>query len=165
MKPLDITGINCHAPYQVWEIDGDYSFKTDNGAIINISFVEDFSIWESGAYQFYIGNESHTPSPNDKNVRDTIFVIMEFFFADNPEILLYLCETGDGKQASRNRLFIRWFKEYKKKHLYYFDTVEMIAENIENFAAIIVQRNNPNLEAIIEEFNGVVGVLRDKPQI
>lgn len=78
--------------------------------------MDDDTIWESGAYQFIIVNENNTPSPNDLKLRETIFCIIEDFFKANPEILLYLCETGDGKQASRNRLFIRWFREYAQKH-------------------------------------------------
>ena len=133
-------------------------------SIYKIGFMDDDTIWESGAYQFVIVNENHTPSPNDPKLRETIFCIIENFFKVNPEILLYLCETGDGKQASRNRLFVRWFREYAQKHLYYFDTVEMSADGIENFAAIIVQKTNPMLNEIVETFNYVVNTLKDKPE-
>lgn len=78
--------------------------------------MDDDTIGESGAYQFIIVNENNTPSPNDFKLHETIFCIIEDFFKANPEILLYLCETGDGKQASRNRLFIKWFREYAQKH-------------------------------------------------
>ncbi|MDD7258587.1 MAG: DUF6169 family protein [Prevotellaceae bacterium] len=117
--------------------------------------MDDDTIWESGAYQFIIVNENNTPSPNNPKLRETIFCIIEDFFKANSEILLYLCGTGDGKQASRNRLFVRWFREYAQKHLYYFDTVEMEAEGTENFAAIIVQKTNPELNEIVEAFNHV----------
>ena len=126
--------------------------------------MDDDTIWESEAYQFIIVNENNTPSPNDPKLRNTIFCIIEDFFKANPKILLYLCETGDGKQASRNRLFVRWFGEYAKKHLYYFDTVEMESDGIENFAAIIVQKANPQLNEIVEVFNHVVKTLKDKPE-
>lgn len=126
--------------------------------------MNDDTIWESGAYQFIIVNENNTPSPNDFKLRETILCIIENFFKANPEILLYLCETGDGKQTSRNRLFVRWFKEYAKKHLYYFDTVEIEADGIKNFAAIIVQKANPNLNEIVRVFNHVVNTLKDKPE-
>ncbi len=42
-------------------------------------------------------NESHRPSPNDEKLKATIFRIIEVFFAANPDILLYICETGDGR--------------------------------------------------------------------
>ena len=89
---------------------------------------------------------------------------MVAFFKKNPSILLYLCETCDGKQASRNRLFIRWFEEYSNKHLYYFNTIELEADGIKNYAAIIVQKNNPKLTEIIKDFDDVIKILNDKPQ-
>ena len=163
MKPLDISAINLNAPYSVWNIADYYYFRTKLGAIYKIGFMDDDTIWESGAYQFIIVNENNTSSPNDSKLRETIFCIIEDIFKANPEILLYLCETGDGKQASRNRLFVRWFREYAKKSLYYFDTVAINAEGIENFAAIIVQKKNPKLNEILEVFNHVVNTLKNKP--
>lgn len=164
MKPLDISAININAPYSVWNVANNYYFRTENGGIYKIGFMDDDTIWKMGAYQFIIVNENYTPSPNDFKLRETILCVLENFFKANPEILLYLCETGDGKQASPNRLFVKWFKEYAKKHLYYFDTVEMEAEGIDNFAAIIVQKTNPKLNEIVETFNQVVRTLRDKPE-
>jgi len=164
MNPLDISAINTKAPYSVWNVADYYYFRTSHGTIYKIGFMTDDTIWESGAFQFIIVNENNTSSPNDTRLRETIFCIIEDFFRANPEILLYLCETGDGKQASRNRLFARWFKGYDKRHLYYFDTVEMKADGIENFAAIIVQKTNRNLKEIVATFNHVVDTLKDKPE-
>ena len=163
MTPLDISAINVNAPYTVWSVGGNYYFRTERGAIYKIGFMDDDTIWETGAYQFVIVNENGMPSPNDPLLRETIFCIIEDFFRLNPEILLYLCETGDAKQASRNRLFVRWFKEYTHNHLYYFDTVEIEADGIDNFAAIIVQKSNPLLQEIVETFNHIVSTLQDKP--
>ena len=47
---------------------------------------------------------------------------------------------------------------------FYFDTVSMTAEGVENFAAIIVQKSNPKLQEIIDEFNSVVKILANKPE-
>lgn len=62
--------------------------------------MDDYSIWPSGAYQFTITNQSHQPSPLDETLRETILLLIEAFFAANPDILLYICETGDGRQHS-----------------------------------------------------------------
>lgn len=165
MNLLDVSAINVSTPYSVWNVtEYYYYFKTEHGAIYKVGFMDDDTIWETGAYQFLIINENNQPSPNDPKLKETVFCIVEAFFKANPDILLYLCETGDGKQASRNRLFIKWFKEYANKHLYYFNTVEIEADGIDNFAAIIVQKSNPELNSIINEFNNVVATLKDKPQ-
>ena len=43
--------------------------------------------------------QSHQPSPLDQKLRETILLLIEAFFAANPDILLYICETGDGRQT------------------------------------------------------------------
>lgn len=164
MNALDLSAINVTAPYSVWNVNSYYYFKTEHGTIYKIGFMPDDTIWEAGAYQFLIINENSQPSPNDGKLKETVFCVIEAFFKSNPDILLYLCETGDGKQAARNRLFVRWFKEYANNHLFYFDTCEVRADGVDNFAAIIVQKNNPDLERIINDFNQVVVTLRDKPE-
>ena len=93
----------------------------------------------------------------------TILYLLESFFKVNNDILLYICETGDGKQAMRNRLFIRWFQQYSEHHLYYLKTVEIQAEGMMNFAAIIVRYDNPRINEIIQEFDMITNTLGDKP--
>ena len=90
--------------------------------------------------------------------------VIDEFFEQNPNILLYVCETGDDKQAARNRLFARWFRETEQATKYYFNNVEIDADGIENYAAIIVQKSNPELDEIIYKFNEVVETLQNKPQ-
>ena len=165
MNPLNLSSINLVSPYTIWGADEQYYyFKTDYGAIYKVGFMDDYSIWETGAYQFLIINENNTLSPNDPNLKATIFCVLEAFFAANPDILLYLCETGDGKQAMRNRLFTRWFEEYSNHKLYYCRTVEIEdIDGVKNYAALIVQQSNPRLEEIVAEFEETIRILSDKP--
>lgn len=125
--------------------------------------MNDYSIWPTGAYQFTITNQSHQPSPLDKKLRETILLLIEAFFAANPDILLYICETGDGKQAFRSRLFIRWFNTYADREAFVMQTAEVQEDKTRNFAAIIVQKSNPRLNEIIAEFNETISILTDKP--
>ena len=163
MNRLNLSEINLNIPYTVWEKDGAYLFKTDYGIVYKISFMEDDTIWDSGAYQFLITNLSNVASPNDSKLKLTILYLLESFFKVNNDILLYICETGDGKQAMRNRLFMRWFQQYSEHHLYYLKTVEIQAEGMMNFAAIIVRYDNPRINEIIQEFDMITKTLGDKP--
>jgi hypothetical protein len=114
MKPLNLDRLNIRSPYSVWQNSAQcYGFKTDYDVLYRLSFTDDATIWEEGAYEFCILNENSRPSPNDPNVKETVLCIIEEFFRLNPDILLYQCETGDNRQALRDRLFIRWFNEYK----------------------------------------------------
>ena len=165
MNPLDLTRVCRLSPYKVWTKDGrDYTIETNRGHIFVIGFMDDYSIWPSGAYQFYINNESHRPSPNDEKLKATIFRIIEAFFAANPDILLYICETGDGRQAFRSRLFVRWFNNYAGRDAFVMQTAEVQEGKTRNFAALIVQKSNPRLKEILAEFNETISILTYKPQ-
>jgi hypothetical protein len=63
----------------------------------------------------------------------------------------------------RERLFLRWFKEYEQSDKYYIKISEIVAEKVANYTAMIVQKNNPNLEAIIKDFDDFVGFFKNKP--
>lgn len=165
MNPLNLNRLNIRSPYSVWQVrDGSYGFKTKHDVLYRVVFSPDQTIWENGAYEFGILNENRKASPNDKHLRETIFCIIEEFFKANPEILLYQCETGDNRQAMRDRLFLRWFSEYEHSGLYYIKVAEIIAEGVSNFAAVIVQRSNPNFEAIMNDFDNFVGLFKQKPE-
>ena len=62
MIQLDLTRLNFRSPYQVWEGERGYCFKTDHGIFYTVEF-----------------------DPEE--------------FRVNPDILLYMCESGDGQQA------------------------------------------------------------------
>ena len=172
MNALNLSYINLRAPYTMWNTQPEYYyFKTDRGAVFKVGFMSDYTIWQDDAYQFIIVNENNEPSPLDMKLKETIFCVIEAFFSANPDILLYLCDTGDGKQAARNRLFLRWFREYSDKHLYFLRTAEIeeivdekTGKKLMNFAALIVQKSNPKLEEIVREFDDTISLLSNKPE-
>ena len=71
----------------------------------------------------------------------------------NPDILLYQCETGDNRQAMRERLFLRWFREYDRSDRYYIKVSEIIAEKVANYTAMIIR-----------DFDEFVGFFKNKPE-
>ena len=165
MNPLPQNYINEHAPYVVKIISGDeLQFTTDFGVEYRVCFMEDYSIWTENAYQFLIINSSHKPSPNDMKLKGTIMTLIEAFFISNPHILLYICETGDDKQAARNRLFVRWFNDSSRKDEFYMQDVTISVEGVDNFAALIVQRNNSEFDSIVAEFNEFIELMKNKPE-
>ena len=100
--------INERAPYNVLKSseDGFYEFETNHGVQYSIGFMEDEDLLpDEDSCTLVIANINHQKSPRDKLVRDTIMIIVEEFFNQNAYTLLYICETGDGKQSMRGRLF------------------------------------------------------------
>ena len=151
MKPLPLDIINASAPYEVYwhETSRTYRFKSDFGVVLAIGFDDDDIIENAESYIFSIINVNKIPSPRDLKMRDTVMLIIENFFNMNEAALLYICESGDGKQHMRSRLFEYWFSSYQM--------------GIENFAALIIRKDNPNVLDIVAEFSNTVAMFRVKP--
>lgn len=165
MNGLSLHAVNASSSYEVSAFnDGCYQFFTDYGVHCTVEFVLDDSLLSHETYHLVIVNVNHQKSPSDVKVRDTIIAIIDEFFVENNTTLLYICETGDKKQALRNRLFERWFSTYERKAQYTFVASSLKdEEGIENYTAIIVRNDNPELSAIIAEFTETISLLSSKP--
>lgn len=110
-------------------------------------------------------NVNHKSSPRDAKVRDTIIAIIRQFFIANNSVMLYICETGDGKQAQRNRLFEYWFSSYLKQNDFTFlHTSVKDTEGVDNYAALIIRNDNPRISIILAKFADTVHILNHKPE-
>jgi hypothetical protein len=166
MKRLDIKLINAQSPYKVEAADEEnfFEFFTENDVHYSVGFMPDDSLMQSEAYHLIIVNVDNRPSPSDRKVKDTVLTIVGEFFSKNNTTLLYICDTGDGKQRLRSRLFERWFSAYDKKELYTSVTSSVVdEEGITNYATIIVRNDNPRLVEIIAEFTSTISLLNQKP--
>lgn len=166
MNALDVERINVVAPYSVkmFGQDGSYRFVTDNDVKLAVSFMYDDMIIQEGAYQLIIANLNNRKSPRDIKVKDTIMPIVEEFFNKNQAALLYICSTGDGKQAMRSRLFGHWFAGSDNKISYSTMSTSLVdADGVVNEATIIVRNDNPNMPKLIGEFSETAQLLSHKP--
>lgn len=164
---LDINAINSNAPYRVRPSarEGFVVFSTEYDVSLTVGFCPTDLLTSDEAYEFVILNAEHKPSPRDPKVKDTIAAIVDAFFCSNNNTVLYICETGDGKQALRNRLFQDWFSGYNNKGNYVFlSTSIKDEEDVMNYATIIARNDNPNLEAVICEFYATVKLFTEKPE-
>lgn len=163
---VDIEAVNNHSPYTLLPLQGKeglYKFSTDYGVKYVIGFMPDDSIVR-GAYQFVILNTNNKPSPNDVKIKDVVILLVDNFFECNENALIYICETGDGKQAMRNRLFQQWFSQYDKEANYTFITSSVKdEEDVVNYASLIVKNTNPRLKEIMNEFTDTIQMFRNKP--
>jgi hypothetical protein len=165
-QSVSIEAINAISPYHVSfnEQKGVYSFTSEYGVTIYIRFDEDDLITTGESYQLVLVNVNNKKSPRDEKVKQTIFAITSQFMEEHQSALLYICETNDGKQHSRSRLFRYWINayDYIKKYLY-LSTAITDLEGVDNAAAIIIRKDNPNFVAMVTEFAEVTELLRSKP--
>ena len=164
MNTLNLENINKKSPYEVILIEGSSSifyFITDYNVEYEIVIKANDIFIPSGAYVLDIINVWNDKSPGDYKIKQTLQAIIEEFFLQDNEALLYVTETKDKKQAFRNRLFVRWFNTYDNHDKYLIRTAEGKMNNQMNFIAIIMRKDNPRKEMIINEFDETVRFLFD----
>ncbi|WP_278670601.1 DUF6169 family protein [Leyella stercorea] len=166
MVELSLDRINAVAPYQV-QLDsrtGLYKFVSDYQVGFSVAFEENDLLQSGESYQFALTNYEGKKSPRDNKVRITILAIIGEFFAKNEAALLYICETGDGMQKMRNRLFHFWFGVYAEHDEFLFlPQVVYDEEDNENYAALIIRRDNPKFNDLVTEFTNTITLLNTKP--
>jgi len=120
--------------------------------------VEDYE-----SYQFFITNESDQHSPNDTELWDTVIAVIEEFFQVNQSVMVYWCDTSDGHEELRARLFVRKFNLYKGHDKFIFKTIETNTEGIPYYAALIYRKDHPFAQDITDKVDYVIEELKDKP--
>lgn len=166
VEKLSLATINATAPYvvEIAKANDTLSFITDYGAEIFVTFEKDDLLHNGLVYQFGISNPLGVKSPRDNKVRETILSIVEEFFSKNEAAFLYICETGDGHQKMRNRLFRYWFGIYGEREEYVFLPQTIYdEEGNDNYAALIIRKDNPQFADLVSEFMNTVNILNAKP--
>ena len=164
MITLDVSRINERSPYYVWLEGENYLFQTDSQNVYSVSFETYEAVSDTMAYWLVLTNRSHKASPRDSKVRDTIICVVEEFFNENPDILLYLCDNAKGQQAMRNRLFLRWFNTYELRLKYHIINELILDEGEENYITLVLPLAHPHYEEIILYFNNMISAFKaNKP--
>ena len=163
MIQLSIDFINQKSNYNVvLSPYGELDFITDYGVKYTISFVTEEYVGGCETYQFVIKRKKPDKRlPHDPKVEQTILTIIQEFFAENLNVLLYICDDSDGKEASRHRLFLNWFQKNADPERFTIRTAHATVENKGFYAAIIVENRNPLLKNIIEDFETTAQALTE----
>lgn len=160
MKDINLSLLNIVSPYKVWKDSDGLHFITDNGIVYLAEFCEYDIELPAPAFWFNLYNLSAKASPNDDKLHKTIVLIIESFFEKNPDILLYMCDSGNNQQEMRSRLFMRWFKKYGSAR-YIIRTATIIDENESTYIAMIIQKDNPQSDAILKIFDEETNMFKE----
>ena len=77
----------------------------------------------------------------------TVVAILERFFRNNENAMIMICDTLDGKERKRRKLFDRWFKMYNDGRLIKMDAAGSV-DQYELFLSIYFTKTNPNKEQL-----------------
>lgn len=162
MIQLSLADINQKSPYQVVKApNGDFFFATSLDIHYLISFEEEEPLGQCDTYQFVIQKLDMQRSPHDPKVEQTILAIINQFFIEHLNVLLYMCDDSDGREANRNRLFLSWFQKHAEPNRFTIRSANATVEGKGFYAAIIVENRNPLLQAITEDFDSTAQALTE----
>ena len=105
-------------PYNVIEAHSGYEFSTDHGIIYYVYFTNVGDTFGEQDCVFSFGFEpknigSYHDLPKDGRVGDTIASIIESFFTQYENVIVYVPYDKDKKDKLRMRLFDIWFAKYQ----------------------------------------------------
>ena len=146
--------INLRAPYCVKQVDDSvFVFVTKHGISYTASFVADVSFFDEGVYQFFLTKTSSKKGRKDDDISETVKVIIEEFFAHEEAVMLYICDTADGRQASRDRLFRAWFYSFEESESFTLHTEGMMIDNVRYLSSILLRKDHPLYLQVLGAFH------------
>ena len=146
-------------PYSFIQQGNRYIFHTNNSVAYSVEFTD-------GAYYFF-NLPVHIPvfefsvsvlkavdiliHPYDERIEVTIVRILNSFFENNKNSLIYVCDNLENRQQARFRKFHSWFKKNKSNNLEKYDVVFNALE-MQILASLIVHTQNPDKDLLVSLF-------------
>ena len=141
-------------PYSYSLEGGKYLFRTDSGALYTAYFL-DLSSLAPNLFTFNFDRiRDGAAGVVDNRVFDTVCSILERFFQEHRNSMLIVCDTADGREGARMRLFNSWYERIAPEGLLKVDRAGQ-AEIYKLFVSLLVWDDNPDRErlvAILDEY-------------
>lgn len=165
MIQLSLASINAHSPYKLRISPlGGFDFEIDAGLTYNIALIEDHTFGDS--YQTYMLNvlphsmgeyylvkeKRIVMTRQDNKIKQTVTAVLDELFKNKNVIVDYICLTEDNRQASRSRLFKRWFREHNTHDTYDLLETHLDDEGMSNYMGVIIRKDNDLYEQFCSTF-------------
>lgn len=113
--------MQSHYNYVFDSITNTYNFVTKNNILYRVAFVidETFSVISGkeipNIFQLIIEKATDELEPFDAKVSKTIENIIDKFFQNTENALIYVCSDDNDKAKARHKIFDRWYRnsEYR----------------------------------------------------
>ncbi len=97
-------------PYQlVIDRNGNYCFTTENRTEYTAYFNK-VPVDSCLVYNFVFAKSKSGGKGRDLRIRDTIANIIYDFWGDYDDVILFVCDSSDGRAQHRMRLFDYWYR-------------------------------------------------------
>ena len=146
-----------------FEFDGGghnaYSFSTYDTIRYEIRFVPSGYMFESyvdhhiDAYEMVIAvadNPLGRRIPADLLTAPTIRAILYDFFRNKDQVIIFICDSSDGRQKARARKFTGWFYGDVPPYILKFDTKFSDGKKEIIYLSIILDGRNPHVNKLVD---------------
>ena len=164
---LSLDKLNKKSPYALIKLSElTFSFVTDQGIHYEVGFYKDTIFMKDGeAYHFFIDNSEDEHGSHDPKIVDVVITLLEEFFAQEPSVMLYICDPTDNRQAARNRLYVMWYHTYAMSHhlTMYTDSIEL--DGVAYYTGILMKPDHPHHDEILVAFQQFLKFLPQRIQV
>ncbi|PZF72364.1 DUF6169 family protein [Taibaiella soli] len=153
------------------DVDGlSYNFRTPVCSVVVFfnphaygEYLEKYTFLSKNTWGLSIFSVPHICDNHysaDVRIRNTIISIIEDFFEGqgSDSVLLYHCDSADGKQGKRSKKFERWYQnsgltDTMEKHEIEFTVESDSDESQQNYFGFIGVKSNPHFTEVKNEFD------------
>jgi hypothetical protein len=165
--------LQSHYNYVFDNITSTYNFVTKNSILYRVAFVidETFSAISGenipNIFQLIIEKASDELEPFDAKVSKTIENIIERFFQNLENSLIYICSEENDKAKSRYKVFDRWYKNsiYRETIIKIDNIIKVNINEVEIqklYTSFMFHRQNSNYEKLIDIYNRIEKALNEE---
>ena len=162
-----------HYNYVYDNITNTYNFVTKNLFLYRVAFVIDETFSSIAGedipniFQLVVEKASENLEPFDSKVSKTIENIIERFFKNSENSLVYVCSEEKNKAVARHKIFDRWYRNSKHKD-FIVKIDNIIKINIDGlkgqklYTSFMFHKQNSNYEYLIEIYHQIEQVLNEE---
>jgi hypothetical protein len=142
--------------------ENSFFFKKDNEIVYEVKFKDTsylFTNYSNISFEaFELGiivseNFTEQKPPLDSRIPVTIAAIFyDFIGRNNEQVVIYICDSSDDKQAIRHRKFTQWFESFKGNDFVKINAPITDNRTVVYYTSLIIHRYNPKRQEITEAF-------------
>ena len=147
-------------PYSVHQDEAGYHyFLTDQDLLYACKF-DDLTPYLTplvGIYDIHISDFSFAPQSGESKVHDprispTIVGLLQGYFQDESNVLVYLCDASDGRPRERQALYKRWHRNMAD--MVDHEPVEFAVQDAVIYGGIFTRKDFPYQDTMHEQLRG-----------
>ena len=153
---MDLHSLN---PFDVSEENPlDYTFVSRDGIKYHAFFNPVFHLYPQllNTYSFSIEPEDNQAHPIDMRIAATIVEILKHFFQNNENAMIMVCDSTDGKEEKRRKLFDRWYDKYADQQMLLKYDASAPLDEYRLHLSIYFTKTNPNRDILLKAFRDLL---------